>query len=157
MGRLLLAVLLAATVATAQRGGGRNGRGGGADDGPMIQQRVRETRFERVSGRLKLNKQQKAGAETVLDEAQKEALPVAEAMGKARIAIAEGMINRKSDADVDALLAAYTQAAAQMAGIEAKAFSRIYAGLQPNQQAKAGPAFEEMAGIFLVRDWRRAR
>jgi hypothetical protein len=156
LGRLCLLALLAAGMAMAQRGGGRRSQNT-SDDGPVMRPEIRESRFDRFSGRLKLNKDQKTAAGTILDEAQKEATPVAEVMAKARVAAVEAMINGKSADDVNKLLAAYTQSAAQMTGIEAKAFARICAGLKPNQQSKAGPAFDEMAGIFLSRDWRRTR
>jgi hypothetical protein len=38
--------------------------------------------------------------------------------------------------------------AAQVTGIETKAFAKVCATLKPNQQGKAASAFELMAGMF---------
>jgi hypothetical protein len=46
------------------------------------------------------------------------------------------------------VLADYSALAAQMDGVEAEAFGKIYAMLKPNQQSKAEVGFELMAGMF---------
>jgi hypothetical protein len=158
-GRVLLLIVFAAAAAFAQPGGGRSGGRGGAGDMPMMmgggQQRL--SKFDRVSDRLKLNKEQKAEAGTVLDAVQAEALPVADSLIKARAGVAESMINGHSQDDLSRAIVAYEQLSAQMTGFEAKALSQILAKLKPNQQSKAGPAFDEMSGIFMSRDWRQVR
>jgi hypothetical protein len=156
LGRLWLAAALAISLASAQRGGG--GRGRSMDMGFDTPIRApRQSRLDRMADRLKLNKEQRTQAEGILDGAQKEALPVLETVIKARTAMAEAMVAERSPEEIDKLTGAYGEAAAQMAGVEAAAFAKIYATLKPNQQSKAGPAFEEMAGMFLTRDWRQAR
>ena len=46
------------------------------------------------------------------------------------------------------MLDQYAGVAAQMTAIETKAFGKVYALLNPNQQSKAPAAFELMAGMF---------
>jgi hypothetical protein len=157
--RLLLAGLLAAGIASPQRGGGgRNGGGGemGGDSSPIIV-RPPESKLDRISSRLKLNKEQKAEVESILNAAQEEAKPVVDKLFKARMSITNAMIAGKCQAEIDRELSAYTAVSAEMTGVESKAFSRIFAMLKANQQSKAAPALEEMAGMFLGRDWRRVR
>jgi len=56
------------------------------------------------------------------------------------------------------LTGAYEAVLAQMAGIEAAAYGKLYASLKPNQQSKAPQVFaDQMAGMFTGRNWRMAR
>lgn len=160
VGRVILAVLLAAGLAPAQRGG----RGGGgrddssAGDFPMRgggQQR--QSRLDKIAGQLKLSKEQRPEVETILSAAQEEATPVLDKIIKVRVAVVNAMVAGRSQEEIDKMMTAYTAVSAEMTGIEAKAFSKIFVTLKPNQQSKAGPAFEQFAGIFMARDWRRVK
>ena len=146
-GRLLLAAVLTAALAPAQRGGGGGGRGGGMDSDEMSQMRPaqRQTRFDLFADKLKLNKDQKENALTALGEAFAESAPVRQQMEKSRVAIAVALIDGKSGDELKKLMDDYTAAVAQMTGIEAKVFAKLYAALKPNQQSKAAQAFELMA------------
>ena len=76
-----------------------------------------------------------------LDVAQKRLLQLRQQMVNVALA-------GKPDDEMKPVVEAYTAAAAQMAGIEARAFAKIYATLKPDQQSRAGQAFALMAGIF---------
>ena len=158
-GRLLLAALLAVSAASAQRGGSR-GDATNADGSPMnLGGRFaapRATRLETISSRLKLNKEQKAEVEAILDAAGEEAVPLREALSKGREAIAVALVRGKPG-DAEQAENAYAALAAKMTGIETNAFAKIYATLKPNQQSRAGQAFETMNGMFLAGERTRER
>lgn len=117
----------------------------------------RESRFDKIAGQLKLNKEQRPQVETILSAAQEEATPVMDKILKVRVAVVNAIVAGRSQEEIDKMMTFYTAASAEMTGIEAKAFSKIFATLKPNQQSKAVPAFEQFAGIFMARDWRRVR
>lgn len=163
-GRLLLTAILATTLASAQSRGGGGGVGGGDDMGgaggmggsgmggggmgggiPRVQ---RQSKAEMFADRLKLNKDQKDEVQTLLNAALKEAAPVREQIAKGRVVITDAILGGKSQDDIKKLLDTYATVSAQMAGIEAKTFTKVCAMLKPNQQSKAASAFELMAGMF---------
>ena len=154
--RFLLTAMMAGTLAFAQGGGGMGddmggsgGRGGGTGDDTGAMPRVqRQTPFDIFADRLKLNKDQKAEAQTVLVDAMKESTPLRQQLAQSRAAIANGILGGKSEDERKTAMDAYTALVAQVTGIEAKAFAKVCATLKPNQQGKAGVAFESMAGIF---------
>ena len=155
--KLLLAAMLATTMAFAQGGGGMGddtggmgGRGGGGmrDDTGGMPRIERQTPFDIFAERLKLNKDQKAEAQTVLVDAMKESAPLRQQLARSKAAIANAILGGKSEDDLKKIMDAYTSVAAQETGIETKAFAKVYAMLKPNQQGKAAAAFELMAGIF---------
>ena len=156
--RLLLAAMLATTLAFAQGGGGmggddtggmggRGGGRGGGDAGGMPRME-RQTPFDIFADRLKLNKDQKAEAQTVLVDATKELMPLRQQLAQSRAAIANAILGGKSEDDLKKTMDAYASVVAQETGIETKAFAKVCATLKPNQQGKAAAAFESMAGIF---------
>ena len=162
LARMLLTAILAATLASAQRGGG-GGMGGGAgpggDGGPggggMYGEGMgggarlqRQSKLDMIADKLKLNKEQKEQVQTIFQAAMEQARPVAEQIAKGREAIATAMINGQSEDDIKKMLDGYAGLAAQMTAVETKAFGKVYALLKPNQQAKAPAAFELMAGMF---------
>src|SRR5690349_13752459 len=110
--RLLLTAVVAAGVACAQGGGDENamggmgggggrggGRGGGDMGGTMIQTR-RLTRVELLFEKLKLNKEQKEQAVTILSAASEKAAPVRELLNKGRIVIANNITSKGSEEDL---------------------------------------------------------
>jgi hypothetical protein len=151
--RLLLTAILAATLASAQRGGGGGGRGGEGGDmsggmGGGMPRVQRQSKFELFADRLRLNKDQKDEVQTIFTDALREAAPVREQISKGREVITGAILDGKSQDDLKKMMDAYTMLAAQMTAIETKAFGKVYATLKPNQQTKAAPAFELMAGMF---------
>jgi hypothetical protein len=161
--KLLLTAMLATTLAFAQGGGGMGGGGMGGDDTSGMGGRgggrgggdvggmprmERQTPFDIFADRLKLNKDQKAEAQTVLADAMKESAALRQQLAQSRVAIANAILGGKSEDDLKKIMDAYASVVAQETGIETKAFAKVCATLKPNQQGKAAAAFESMAGIF---------
>jgi hypothetical protein len=151
--RFLLAAVLAAGLALAQRGGGGLSRdeggianaigsgGGRAQAGPLTGQAM-------LFDKLKLDKEQREDAARILSTAKEKAAPARDLLTKRRIAIANAITSKASDDDLKALLDEYTALNATMTGIEAEAFGKLYALLNPNQQSKAPQTFELMTALF---------
>ena len=151
--RLLLTAMMATALAFAQGGGGMGddmgGMGGGMRDDTGGMPRIeRQTPFDIFAERLKLNKDQKAEAQTVLADAMKESAALRQQLAQSRVAIANAILGGKSEDDLKKIMDAYASVVAQETGIETKAFAKVCATLKPNQQGKAAAAFESMAGIF---------
>ena len=166
--RVLLTAVVAVGLASAQRGGGGSGMGAGTGDeggmgggggmgagggmgggsgmpGGMPR---RQTKAEMFLEKLKLNKEQKEDALTILNAANEKAAPIREQLAKGRAMMANMITSKAPEAELKKLMADYTTVAAMMTNIEAEAFGKIYATLKPNQQSKAPQAFELMAGMF---------
>ena len=161
--RLTLAALLATGLAVAQPGGGGQmgegmgggSRGGGGSEGmgrgdisPGGAIQRRQSKLDLFADKLKLKSDQKSQVETIFSSANEKAAPVRDQLNKGRQVIAQALLSKASDDDIKKLLADYATVSAQMTGIEADAFAKVYALLKPNQQAKAAQAFELMAGMF---------
>jgi hypothetical protein len=159
--RFLVTAVLAAGFAFAQgggdeggmgggggRGGGGRGGGGGSETGGGMPQVRRQTKAEMLFDKLKLNKEQREEAVTILSAAMEKAAPVRDQINKGRMVIANAITGKASEEDIKNLLGQFTAVNAQMTGIEAEAFGKLYATLKPNQQSKAPQAFELMAGMF---------
>jgi hypothetical protein len=155
----MMAVLVTG-LASAQRGGGGGGGGengmgsgeglgmnAGGGTGGMPGGARRLTKEEQLFEKLKLNKEQKEEAATIMAAAREKAGPVRDQLNKGRQLIA-GLIMQKKDDDLKKLMGDYAIVAAQMTAVETEAYSKIYALLKPNQQSKAPQAFEMMAGMF---------
>ena len=148
--KILLAGLLASTLAFAQRGGGGGGgRGGGGSTMPNVGFGTAAP-FDRISDSLKLSKDQKKDFKSAMDEAQKEATPVHEQIVKNRLAIAEAVASGKSQED---LIKAEGVLEAQMTEIELRAFSKINATLEEEQKPRARMLFMMLPGIFSKKSW----
>lgn len=157
--RVMLAALVVAGLASAQPGGmegmgGGGSRGGdrngmGENTGGNMQPARRQTRMEMFADKLKLKGDQKSDVERILSAAAEKASPVRDQLNEARKAVANAILSKASDDDIKKALADYASVSAQMTGIEADAFGKIYALLKPNQQSKAAQAFELLAGVFV--------
>jgi Spy/CpxP family protein refolding chaperone len=149
--RVLAITALAATLASAQRGGG-GGRGGGmgGDMGAvgMGMPMPRQTKADQVADKLKLSKEQKEELGQILSAGAEQAAPLRGQLGNARVQLAGVLIEGKGEADLKKAQDAVADVSAQIASVETKAFAKIYAMLKPNQQPKAPQAFELMAGMF---------
>ena len=148
-----------ASLALAQRGGGGRGPQGAEDDGgyaALAARAYQQTRLERFTELLRLNKDQKNGAKEIFDAAQKEAVPVRDQILKSRTELASAYLDKKPQAEIDQLSTAYASQVAQMASIEMRAFAKLYDSLSPDQQKKIGQAFPLVSGMFSGRDWNRA-
>lgn len=158
---LLLMATMATTLAFAQGGGGMGGgggddtggmggggRAGGMGDDTSMPRMQRQAPFDIFADRLKLNKDQKPEALTAISDALKESGPLRQQLMQAKLDMAKAMLGGASADDLKKTEDAYASLAAQVTGIEAKAFAKVCALLKPNQQGKAASAFELMAGMF---------
>jgi Spy/CpxP family protein refolding chaperone len=101
---------------------------------------------------LKLNKDEKKQVKSIMDDAQKEAMPVRDRMGKGRLAVAEAVAAGKQD-EVDGAVKSYASAETEMTGIEINAFVKIYKLLDKDQQQKVPQVYAMMPGIFKGKNW----
>ena len=123
--------------------------GMGSDDtgAPRIGLQQR-TRFEQFADRLKLDsKTQIPAVDQILSDSAREAAPIGQQMLQLRQQLVNLGLENKP-ADMKPVVGEYAVAAAKMAGIEARAFAKVYATLKPNQQSSASQAFAIMAGMF---------
>ena len=162
--RIVLTGMMAAAMAFAQggpggggemgggmgggggRGGERGGMGGDMGSGGMMRPQ-RQSPFDVFSERLKLTKDQRTEAETIVQDALKEMAPVEQQLQQARQNLAGVLINGQSD-QADQLLKSYAPLASQTTAIEAKAFAKICKMLKPNQEKNAGQAFQLMTEML---------
>jgi hypothetical protein len=147
--KLLLAGILAATLAFAQRGGG----GKGASTSPIMPMGSQPDKLAILSDNLKLDKDQKKLVKTVLDDGQKEAAPLRDEAAKSQQAIGEAISTGKNQDQIDQLVKSHAAIESQMAGIEMRAFVKIYHGLDKDQQPRAQVLFQTMNGIFNGKNW----
>src|ERR1035441_6740764 len=133
--RILLAGLMAATLAFAQRGGGggSGGRGGGSGVPGMG---FGGSRLDRMSDALKLSKDQKRDVKAAMDDAQKDATPVHDQMLKGHLAIAEAIAAGKSQDEVDKAVQSQAELETQMTAIELHAFAKAVTVLEPDQKQR---------------------
>jgi hypothetical protein len=117
----------------------------GADTPVRVQ---RQSPFEMFSDKLKLSREQSTEAGNILSAAAQQASPIRGQLDKSRADIAGAMIEGKGEEEVKKLIDAQTALQAQLDGVAADAFSKIFATLKPNQQSKAGQAFEFVAVMF---------
>ena len=129
------------------RTGGGSERGGGGMGGDMgaTMRPVRQTPFDSFAERLKLSKDQKTEAGTILQDAAKQIAPIQQQMQQARQNMAGLLISGQAGDQLDQVMKAYAPLAAQTAAIEANAFAKICKMLKPNQQKNAAQAFEILA------------
>ncbi len=147
---ILLVAMLVSGVAFAQRGGGRGGGNMGAS---MPMSMMSQSRIDRLATMLDLNKDQKKEIKSMMDESQKEANPLKDQLSKSRLAIGEAVHAGKTGPELDTVLKANADIETQLAAIEARAFAKMFGTLEKEQQAKIGPAFLMMKGVFAGRNW----
>jgi Spy/CpxP family protein refolding chaperone len=165
--RLLLTSVFAVSLAFAQgMGGGGGSKGGGGGDmgggeggmGSGMPRPQRQSKADIVADKLHLNKDQKEKFAAIVSAGQEEMRPIAEQIRQGRNVITTALIQGKSGDDINKMMAQYTDLMAQQAGVEAKAYGKLYAILEPKQQAKAGAVFAaEMEGVFEGRGGRGGR
>ena len=147
--KLVLAGILATSLASAQRGG----KGGGGSNAPIIPMSGQPDKLAILTDNLKLSKDQRKLVKTVLDEGQKEAAPLRDEATKSRQAIGQAISAGKSQDEIDQLVKSHAAIESRMAGIEMKAFAKIYQGLDKDQRSRVQMLFEMMNGIFKSKNW----
>jgi Spy/CpxP family protein refolding chaperone len=152
--KLAIIGILAVSIAAAQRGGGgggRGGRGGGGGEGmPAFQ--AAKNHLELITDELKLSKEQKKEVKALMDEAQKEAMPLKDQLVKSRTQLANAIESGKQD-DIDKDIQSHSMLEAEMAAVEMKAFAAIYKILDADQRSKSRAVFVMMPGIFKAKNW----
>ena len=148
--KLVSTLFVAASLLMAQRGGGGGGNRNGGMMGPSA---ARPEPLDQLTTLLKLNKDQKKDVKTILDETQKEVTPLHENMLKSREQIGAAIEAGKSQPDIDQAVKNFSDLEAQVSAVEAKAFSKIFAGLDADQ--KANPQNLVNSIIFLHEIFKR--
>ena len=151
LGRLILAAILAATLASAQDeggagggGGGRGGGGGGGDMGGGGGPRVQKlSKLEMFVNKLKLNREQQEDLGKTLTAGVQEAAPIRQKIDSERVNILQALVAGKP-ANMEPL----TGLIADLMNVEAKTFGKVLSELKPNQTKQAGQAFELLADTF---------
>ena len=147
LSRILLAGLVASTLAFAQRGGG--GRGGSNTSGG-----VGETRMDRLTSALKLSKDQRKEIKAAMDDAQKQATPVYEQLPKSHLAIAQAIAGGKSREEIDKAVHRQAELETEIASIELHAFAKAVLRLEPDQKQLGIPlVFAMVRGVFNGKNW----
>jgi hypothetical protein len=153
--KILSTLFLAAGLVMAQGGGGKGGnRNGGAPNAEMGMQRP-ET-LDQLAQLLKLNKDQKKDLRGVMDETQKEVTPLRDSMAKSREQIAAAIEAGKTQDEVDQAVKSFSALEAQVSTVEAKAFSKIFAGLDADQKANSQglvSTLNLMHEVFKRKNW----
>ena len=91
----------------------------------------------------------------IVSEGQEEMRPIAEQIGPGTQRDHHGDYSGQERDEINKLMAQFTALMAQRGGVEAKAYGKLYAMLDPKQQAKAGAVFAaEMDGMFDSRGGR---
>jgi Spy/CpxP family protein refolding chaperone len=134
--KILSALLLAAGLMMAQGG---HGSGGNRNNPDMMGQTMtaRPEPLDQLAQILKLNKDQKKDVKGILDDTQKEVTPLRDSMSKSREQIAAAIEAGKSQAEIDQSVKSFADQEAQVSAVEAKAFSKIFAGLDADQKANS--------------------
>jgi hypothetical protein len=147
LSRILLAGLVASTLAFAQRGGG--GRGGSNMSGG-----VGETRMDRLTSALKLSKDQRKEIKAAMDDAQKQATPIYQQLPKSHLAIAQAIADGKSQEEIDKAVHHQAELETQIASIELHAFAKTVVLLEPDQKQVGIPLiFALVRGVFNGKNW----
>jgi Spy/CpxP family protein refolding chaperone len=148
VGRILLAGLLAVGLLSAQRN-----KGGGSSNSDMGMPRPQQpqSKMDVIADKLKLSKDQRDQALNIMNAAFESAQPIGGQIAQGRQLIVQAMVQGQDNTDdFKKLMTAYTNALAQMDGVETTAYSKLYAILKPNQQKAGEQVFAEvMAGMFV--------
>ncbi len=147
LGKLLAAGLLA-SLAFAQGGRSRGGGMGGDESGMPEIRRAQPTKAQVLADKLKLDKDQRQELQNILMAAVEEVNPLRNQMGQARVQMAGALIEGKGEGAIKQAQDAYGALAAQLAGVEAKTFAKVYALLKPNQQSRATQNYDLLAELF---------
>ena len=133
--RIISTVLLAAGLLLAQKGSKGGGNNSGMAGGGMGMSRPEP--LDMLAQTLKLNKDQKKDVKAILDDTQKEVSPLRETMVKNREQIATVIEAGKSQDEIDQAVKSFADVEAQVSGVEAKAFTKIFSGLDAEQKSNA--------------------
>src|SRR5271169_6461809 len=132
--KLTLTGILAASLASAQWGGGA-GHGGSGDMSPN-HEGPSQTRMDRITAMLTLDADQRKQVKSIFDDGQKEASPVRDQLVTAQLGIAEAVHAGKGQDEIGKTIDAYAALDTQMTTIELRSLAKISQALNKDQQAK---------------------
>ena len=157
LGRLMVAGMLCASLATAQGYGRGGGRGGGGDMDPRAAAGPPSTnRFDNIANSLNLNKDQRKTVRTILDEGAQEAAPIRDQMSKSRIAVGEAIVANKSEDELKQVAKTASDLNAQLSQLEIQTFAKTFAALDDTQKKDMrglGRALFLMNGMYHIKNW----
>jgi len=154
--KLLLAGLLCASVALAQRGGGGGGGKNSSGDSGTPMMPAAATRFDSIANALNLDKDQKKAVKTILDEGAKEAAPLRDQISKSRIAVGEAVDAKKSEEELKQIAKASSDLSAKLTQLELDTFGKIFAALNDTQKKdmqSLGHVLFLMNDIYHNKNW----
>jgi Spy/CpxP family protein refolding chaperone len=154
--RILSTLLLAATLLGAQMKGGGGGNNRNNPNSMGMPMASRPEPLDTLAQLLKLNHDQRKDVKGIMDEAQKEAAPLRDDMLKSREQIAAVIEAGKSQDEIDKAVKDFAAQEGQMANLEAKAFNKIFAGLEADQKANSQGLISTLMflhGIFKRKNW----
>jgi Spy/CpxP family protein refolding chaperone len=93
--------------------------------------------FDRMAAKLNLTDDQKQQAKAILQSSRGSSQPVGQQLRQTRQALRDAIRAGKPDAEIDQIAGTAGSLEGQMTAIRAKAFSRVYALLTPEQRAAA--------------------
>jgi hypothetical protein len=153
--KLLSVGILAASLASAQYGGGGGGggRGGGRSGATGVPGMPPLPRIYQIGDMLALDKEQRKQVKTIFDDAQKEAAPIRQQLPIAQLAIAQAIQAGQSQDPIAKTVDAYAALDAQMAAIELRAFTKVAQILRDDQKPRMPGLYRMMRGLFNTKDW----
>ncbi len=149
--KIVWTVFLAAGLAMAQRGGSRNNSAPMGDMGMS-----RPEPLDQLAQMLKLNRDQRKDVKGIMDDTQKEVMPLRESMAKSREQIGAAIEAGKSQDEIDQAVKSFAALEAQVSGVETKAFAKIFSGLDADQKNNAQGLVNSlmfMHEVFKRKNW----
>jgi len=153
---MLFKLLFCGALLTAPSFAQRGSKGGGQTPGEEAMVAPAPSKFDRIASVLNLNKDQKKPVKAMLDEAQKEAMPLREQMTRSRIQIGDAVAAAKSQDEINQAVNEYAALDGKMAVIEMRTFAKILNSLDEQQRANrqaVGALFGAIHGLFMGKNW----
>jgi Spy/CpxP family protein refolding chaperone len=147
IGKLMLTVILAATPALAQQGGG-GGQDLGDMDSGMLRPQQPVSKAVLFANRLNLDKSQKEQTQAILVDSLKEIAELRSQIEKVRAQIAILILSNGNQDEIRRQMETSSATATQVTNIEVKAFTKICALLKPGQKSKAASTFDLLAAML---------
>jgi Spy/CpxP family protein refolding chaperone len=112
--------------------------------------------MEILTDTFSLTKDQERAIKALMNDAEKSATPVREALAGARPAIVAAVQGGKAQPEIDAVVLAYATQATAMTALEMQALAQVMQTLTPAQRANQSgvrATFYLMRGAFIGKHW----
>ena len=103
--------------------------------------------LERMATHLNLTDAQREQAKTAFEAAREQSKPVMEQLRTTRQELADAVKSGKTEVEIDMIAKRQGELMGQLAGIQSKAMSKVYATLTPEQREKANELRERFRGM----------